>query len=166
MPAGVIGLMVHKAIELWCFPDDLRLIPLLESAALNAGLAGEEQRVEAMHRAHELLERLKLDPFWEKLNSAEERYHEIPYSRISSDWAESGYIDLLYQIGSDWHIVDFKTDSIRSDQEREELTGNYNRQLQRYQSAVKSLIGQAAQAQLCFFDDNGRVKVVETKPYD
>jgi ATP-dependent exoDNAse (exonuclease V) beta subunit len=153
--------MVHKAIELWCFPDDPLLIPLLESAALNAGLAGEEQRVEAVRRARELLERLKLDPFWETLNSAEERHHEIPYSRISSDWAESGYIDLLYQIGSDWHIVDFKTDSIRSDQEREELIGNYNRQLQRYQSAVKSLMGQTAQSQLCFLDDNGKVRVFD-----
>jgi ATP-dependent exoDNAse (exonuclease V) beta subunit len=67
----------------------------------------------------------------------------------------------LYRIGSDWYIVDFKTDSIRSDQEREELIGQYSRQLQRYQSAVKSLIGQAAQAQLCFLDDNGGVRVNE-----
>jgi ATP-dependent helicase/nuclease subunit A len=161
VPAGVIGLMVHKAIELWCFLDETRLIPLLESAALNAGLASEEQRVEAVRRARELLERLKLDPFWETLNSAEERHHEVPYSRISNDWAESGYIDLLCRIGSDWYIVDFKTDTIRSDQEREELIGQYSRQLQRYQSAVKSLIGQAAQAQLCFLDDNGRVRVNE-----
>jgi len=163
VPAGVIGIMVHKAIELWCFPEDPNLIPLLESAALNAGLASEEQRVEAVRRARELLERLKFDPFWETLNSAEERHHEIPYSRISSDWAESGYIDLLCRSGSDWHIVDFKTDSIRSDQEREELIGNYNRQLQRYQSAVKSLIGQVAQSHLCFLDDNGKVKVVEVE---
>jgi|CXWL01.1.fsa_nt_gi ATP-dependent helicase/nuclease subunit A len=161
VPTSVIGLMVHKAIELWCFPDDPRLIPLLESAALNAGLAGEEQRVEAVRRAHELLGRLNLDPFWETLKSAEERHHEIPYSRTASDWAESGYIDLLYRMGNGWYIVDFKTDSIRSDQEREELIGNYYRQLQRYQSAVKLLIGQAAQAQLCFLDDTGKVRVIE-----
>lgn len=39
--------------------------------------------------------------------------------------------------------------------------GNYSRQLQRYQSAVKSLIGQAAQAQLNFLDDFGRAKLVD-----
>lgn len=45
--------------------------------------------------------------------------------------------------------------------ERAELVGQYKRQLQRYLSAVKLLIGQAAQAYICFLDDNGRVGVVE-----
>ena len=161
IPPSVIGQMTHKAMELWLSVDDSRLIPLLETLALSAGLSRNEQRAEAVRHVYELIGRFSVHPLRAEINSADKRHHEVPYTRINGDHTETGYIDLLYRKGDTWHIVDFKTDSIRSDQEREELIGNYNRQLQRYQSAVKSLIGQAAQAQLCFLDDNGRVKLVD-----
>jgi hypothetical protein len=38
LPPGVIGHLVQKAIELWLFPSNPHLIPLLEMAARNEGL--------------------------------------------------------------------------------------------------------------------------------
>ena len=159
-PPSVTGQMVHKAIELWLFPDDPRLIPMLEAAALNAGLASGEQRIEAVRRARELLERLHMHPLWDELDTAIERHHEIPYSRMNGDQAETGYIDLLYRTASGWQVLDFKTDLIRNVTQREALVGKYARQMQRYVSAVESLLGEPVQVRMCFLDDMGNVTVV------
>ncbi|PKO04323.1 MAG: hypothetical protein CVU41_17680 [Chloroflexi bacterium HGW-Chloroflexi-3] len=76
------------------------------------------------------------------------------------DYAETGYIDLLYCSQTGWQIVDFKTDSIRSAAERAELVNKYSRQMRRYASAVETLIGQQVQTRICFLDDNGRIGLV------
>ena len=162
VPPSVTGQMVHKAIELWLFPDDPRLIPMLEAAALNAGLASDEQRIEAVRRARELLERLQTHPLWEEINTAQERHHEIPYSRMTGDQAETGYIDLLYRTASGWQVLDFKTDLIRNVAQREALVAKYALQMQRYVSAVENLLAAPVQVRMCFLDDMGRVALVKT----
>ena len=96
IPPGVVGQMVHKAIELWLFPGDPQLLPLLETAALNAGLAHPIQRSTAVRHAVEYLERLRNHPLRSEIDAAAQRYHELPYSRRVDDHAETGYIDLLY----------------------------------------------------------------------
>jgi ATP-dependent exoDNAse (exonuclease V) beta subunit len=160
VPPNVIGQMTHKAIELWLTVDDPRLISLLESLALAAGLATQEQRVEAIRRVRGLIERFCDHPLRAEIQSADERHHEAPYSRMNGAYAETGYIDLLYRTGDVWHVVDFKTDSIRSSSEREELIALYTRQISRYANAVHTLLGQVPQLRICFLDDEGRVGVI------
>lgn len=159
VPSGVIGQMTHKAIELWLHVDDPRLIPLLETLALNARLASAEQRTEAVRHVRELIERFCQHPLYAEIDSVDERHHEIPYSRMNGEHAETGYIDLLYRKGDVWHIVDFKTDSIRSAFEREKLIGEYSNQLRRYANAVHGLIGKESILSLCFLDDEGKVNI-------
>jgi len=161
VPPAVIGQMTHKAIELWLSVDDPRLIPLLETLALGAGLASEKQRIEAVRRARELIQRFCAHPLRAEIDAADERHHEVPYTHLNGEYTETGYIDLLYRKGDTWHIVDFKTDSIRSDAERIELIGKYKSQILRYQNAVQMLIGQPARMETCFLDDNDRVRVTE-----
>jgi hypothetical protein len=115
IPPSVIGQLVHKAIELWLFPDDLRFTDLLKTFALDFGLSTVEQRFGAVRRAQEFLERLQAHPFWNELSAATQRYHEVPYSYLNEDHAETGYIDLICRTAEGWQIIDFKTDSIRSD---------------------------------------------------
>ena len=75
--------------------------------------------------------------------------------------AETGYIDLLYDSPSGWQIVDFKTDSIRSVKERDDLIRQYSRQMHRYSGAVETLIGQKAQTRIIFLDDHGRIEIAK-----
>jgi len=159
IPSSVIGQMVHKAIELWLFPEDARLIQLLETVVLNAGLSSSAQRVEAIRRTVELLERLRAHPLWDEIDSSQERYHEVPYSRMVGERAETGYIDLLYRASDGWQVVDFKTDSIRSDTVREKLTEQYRRQMNRYENAVETLLGQIPKSRICFLDDCESVNI-------
>jgi len=89
--------------------------------------------VAALRRTLELLERLRTHPLWDEITSA----------------AEAG-----------WQVVDFKTDSIRSARERNELVSLYRRQMSRYGGAVAGLLGGPAQVRICFLDDDGRVETV------
>jgi ATP-dependent exoDNAse (exonuclease V) beta subunit len=107
--------MVHRAIELWLFPGDARLFPFLEATVLHAGLSSVAQQTAAISRTGELLNRLRAHPIWEEINSAEACYHEVPYSRMNGERAETGYIDLLYCTRAGWQVVDFKTDLIRNE---------------------------------------------------
>jgi ATP-dependent helicase/nuclease subunit A len=161
VPPGVIGQMVHKAIQLWLFPGNARLIPLLETTVLNAGIADRKQRAEAVHKVIRLLERLQTHSLCNEINTAAERYHEVPYSRAIKERSETGYIDLLYRNRTGWHVIDFKTDSIRSAEERDKLVTLYSRQLSRYFHAVRGLLGQSAQVGICFLDDMGSVNVID-----
>jgi ATP-dependent helicase/nuclease subunit A len=160
-PPGVIGQMVHKAIQLWLFPEDDRLIPMLESAVLNAGLATLSQRAEAVRRTVQLLQRFRNHPLWEEINSAQSRNHEIPYSRMNGERAETGYIDLLFCTPAGWQIVDFKTDIIRNQATRVKLIEQYKFQMLRYEKAVNSLLGHVPTVCLCFLDDHGVVNLVQ-----
>ena len=161
IPAGVIGQLVHKAIELWLLPEDPRLIPMLETAALNAGLAQKSQRSAAVHHAIDLLARLKDHPLRKEVEAATQIHHELPYSRMVKGHAETGYIDLMYLSPAGWQILDFKTDSIRSTDEGVCLIRRYSSQMRKYASAVETLLGQKVQTRICFLDDRGKIELLE-----
>jgi ATP-dependent helicase/nuclease subunit A len=161
IPPSVIGQMVHRAIELWLFPEDSRLIPFLAATALHVGLSNAAQKAAAISRTVELLKKLRAHPVWEEINSAQARYHEVPYSRMNGERAETGYIDLLYYTPTGWQVVDFKTDVIRNDATRAKLIEQYRFQLIRYEKAVNSLLGQTPAIYICFLDDHGYVNVVQ-----
>ena len=134
-------------------------LKLLESLTLDAGLATDEQRVEAVRRVRELIGRFCTHPLREEIEHADERHHEVPYTRMNGNRSETGYIDLLYRKGDEWFVVDFKTDVIRSEEQYKELVGKYSKQLERYASAIKQLLGQDAKLSICFLDNNGRTHV-------
>lgn len=161
IPPQVIGTMTHKALELWLSSDDPRLIPLLETLALDAGLASQEVRIEAVRRVRELIERFCIHPLFEEITNSDARYHEVPYTYMDEGRTQNGYIDLLYRKGDVWHIVDFKTDSINSKTELNKLLDLYTPQLFRYAKAVHGLLGQIPQLKICFLDNEGEVGVKE-----
>jgi ATP-dependent exoDNAse (exonuclease V) beta subunit len=109
----------------------------------------------------ELVARFCAHPLRAEIDSADERHHEVPYSHMTGERAETGYMDLLYRKGDAWHVIDFKTDSIRSSAEGQKLIRKYTKQLRRYEGAVRGLIGQDVTLSLCFLDDEGRVMVVD-----
>lgn len=160
LPGMVLGNLVHKALHRWCFPGDPRLEDLLEVEALRAGLVGEPQRAHAVEQAVALLDRLRQHPIWAQIDATSERYHELPYALQVGGGTENRYIDLLYHDGNGWQIIDFKTDPIHTPGHREELLVRYAPQVQRYERAVKQLLGVDARSSICFLDDHGQVRLV------
>ena len=137
-----------------------QLFGRLQKLRLNACiLVTQEQRIEAVRRVRGLLERFCEHPLRREIDSADERHHEVPYSRMNGEYSETGYIDLLYRKGDTWHVIDFKTDSISSATKRKELIGTYTKQLNRYAGAIQELIGLKTELSLCLLDDEDRILV-------
>lgn len=160
VPGNVLGSMVHKALQRWFFPGDPRLTALLEMETFSAGLANEEQCLVAIDRATELLARLRRHPIWEEINSAQDRYSELPYTYTVEGRIENRVIDLLYQNSNGWKLIDFKTDPMLTHSYKDELVRVYAPQVKQYADVVESKLGQPVQARICFLDDQGKVELV------
>lgn len=159
----IVGKMVHKAVELTRFPGDPLLAPLFETMAYNAGLSLQVQRETAINRAIILLKRFKSHPIADEIANATMCYHEVPYTNMVGERAVTGYIDLLYKNEAGWQILDFKSDTIQNDSQLTELTEKYSAQMKRYAKAVKEILGQSAQARICFLDAFGSLKLQDVQ---
>jgi ATP-dependent helicase/nuclease subunit A len=183
-PAEALGHLVHRAIQNWLFPiadgfmgqsrtygdsqSTDALNRLLETAALEAGLADAAQRSEALRLAEILLIRFRQDPLWLEIDRAELRYHEIPYSYLTpGNRLDTGFIDLLYRSKKEdaqsWQVLDFKTDSLRNKEERLAAIEHYRPQMQRYALAVGNLLREPVRVRICFLDDEGKVSLATIK---
>jgi ATP-dependent helicase/nuclease subunit A len=161
-PAEAVGLLVHHAIQRWLFPGDPGLPGLLETAALEAGLADPAQRLEAVQQAGRLLGRLQRHPLWQEIRQAGERYHEVPFTRMTAGGGlDTGYLDLLYRSAQGWQVIDFKSEALHSPAERQAAIARSLPQMRRYAQAARHLLRQPARVRLCFLDDEGRVSLEE-----
>ncbi len=154
-----VGTMVHKALELWLFPGDIRLLPLLENSALNEGLADESDRGRHIHRVLDILERLQVLPVWTEINTADERHHEIPYNILIDGNPDSRKIDLLYRVKNEWYVIDFKTDHITKPEQKSLKVVEHTKQILSYRTAIKHLLNIDAAPRLFYLDDNGTVSL-------
>jgi ATP-dependent exoDNAse (exonuclease V) beta subunit len=153
---------VHYAIRHWLFPDSPSVAGRLQTLALEAGLADPAQRLEAVRLAELLLKRLQTNPLWREIDLAGERYHEVPYARLTgSSRLVTGYMDLLYRGTGMWQVVDFKTDSLRSLSERQYAVEQHRQQMRRYAQAAVDLLRAPVQVRLCFLDDQGKISLQE-----
>jgi ATP-dependent exoDNAse (exonuclease V) beta subunit len=123
--------------------------------------ASDELRQATVERATELLARLHRHPLWEEIDTALERYSELPYTFNLGGKLENRVIDLLYRTADGWYLVDFKTDSIQTLSQRENLVNDYNLQVRSYAQVAQLQLKQSVQTRLCFLDNQGKVAIVE-----
>jgi ATP-dependent helicase/nuclease subunit A len=160
-PAVVVGAMVHEIIRRWSFPGTAARLNTLDTLALEAGLIDADQRRRAVNEAEKLLIRLEKHPLLAEIEGADERYHELPYSRPHPSWTvDSGRIDLLYKVNGDWRIVDFKTDELRDEDAVQTAVEAYGPQMNRYREAAKQLLNIQPMTAICFLDALGGIRLV------
>lgn len=160
-PAVVVGAMVHEIIRRWSFPGTAARLNTLNVLALEAGLIDADQRRRAVDEAEKLLMRVQEHPILTEIEGADERYHELPYSRPHPSWTvDSGRIDLLYKVNGEWRIVDFKTDELRDDEAVQKAVEEYRPQMNRYREAVQQLLHIQPVTSICFLDALGGIRLV------
>ncbi|MCJ7432978.1 MAG: PD-(D/E)XK nuclease family protein, partial [Anaerolineales bacterium] len=156
-PSWLVGRLVHEALRRWHFPDE-NFDSFLYPFALESGLTNEDEIRAAIHESRRMLERLRAHPLFKELNTAE-RHHELRYDLPD----ERGIIDLLYRIDSNWFIIDFKTDEVKSDEEAQSTIRNkeYNRQVERYACAIESQLGVKAKTRLVFLNVKDNISIFD-----
>jgi ATP-dependent helicase/nuclease subunit A len=162
--AWVVGSLVHQALAAWRFPSDgfgewlagqVRQYGISDSRDIGQVVA-ESTRLMARFRAHSL---------HATMAAAERRFHEVPFSLLTDGQVESGVIDVLFQKGGVWTVVEFKTSHISNEGSLRALLGSndFREQARRYLRAVRLLLGQVPRVVVCLLDYRGAVQV-ETIP--
>ena len=165
-PSWLVGNLVHWALAAWFFPDrqGKDFEAWAREKAYNSGLIEESIVDIAVQDARDLLERFQGSVLYRKMNSADKRVHEIPFSvpGKGGDYTQ-GVIDALYREEETWVLVEFKTDKVNSQQHLDELLqqGDYRNQVDRYLRAVEEILNERPQPVLCFLNYRGSVHLVQ-----
>ncbi len=157
-PAWVIGQLTHEALRRWRFPDQANFDVFLWPFALEAGLTDHAEIQATINEVRRMLRHFQAHPLYAEIAQAD-RLHEVPYALPG----DTGVIDLLYRLGSEWTIVDFKTDEVRSIEEMRATIAReqYAEQVRRYVEAVAPQIGQRPRGRLVFLRVGSTTQVEE-----
>ena len=77
----------------------------------------------------ELVQKILQSPLWQRMLQSQNRFMEVPLSAcfdgrdygLAGETVISGTIDLVFQEGDGWVLVDYKTDTIENDEMLAEL---------------------------------------------
>ncbi len=117
---------------------------------------------------------LQRSSLWEELQTAGQVLTEVPftlkvdsghilYSLISDRSKEQhpflvkGVIDLIYKKNGAWHLVDYKTDRAKHDDDYNKLQGFYSSQLSFYQQVWEVLTGEKVERKCLYFLAHNRI---------
>ena len=161
-PATAVGRIVHAAIQRRAMPGNAVHDRFLEHEAFRSGLVDPSQREAAVRESSELLGRLETHSLWAEITAADEIQHEIPFTTSDSEgMVQSGQIDLLWRDEVGWKIVDFKTDTLRNDEDLEAAIARHKGQVERYVRSAANILGNKPIGMLCFLDSQEQVELVE-----
>lgn len=163
-PARIVGALVHEALSAWKFPasqQDEAFRAWLASRARQLSPFETGQKSPSVSRVTGLLIRLTKHSLFHTLQNAQARFHEIPFFDEGQESRRVGRMDILFNDGHEWTIVDFKTERIPSESVLEDrLQRVYKPQLARYAGAVQRLMAVTPRSIVCLLDYRGRVHVV------
>ncbi len=154
-PSWVVGILVHRALQHWRFPDGPDFASFLRPFALERGLSADQEIRDAIARTSQLLARFQKTTLFAELDRAE-RHHELSYTVEHDGEHDVGVVDLIARRHPDdpWKLYDFKTDRLeaRIDLEAHIADKEYDKQILRYIAALNALLGQRPDAFLVFLD--------------
>lgn len=135
------GRTIHRILEYCAKKDRDNLDLFIENILIEEGRVPEEKE--------EVLDYVKgilSSPFWERVMRSKKRFMEVPFGQhlpgSPNDTIVSGVIDLVFLEEEGWVIVDYKTDTVRDDEELSRLVDYYSPQLDLYCSFWEELIGE------------------------
>ncbi len=144
----VRGSLAHRAIEVWFTTGERpSLVELAQRLDVEVGYQTIQHLATDVDR---MLDQLGASPLAATLrDSNTHAYFELPFSW---DWAGlpvHGTIDLAYEAGGTWRLLDFKTDEVRSDS-LTEAAAPYLPQLALYAAALERAVGRRPETGLLF----------------
>lgn len=159
-PAWVIGQLVHSSLAAWRFPGPDYAV-WAGRQARHYGLTSLPQIIHTAVASKVLLRRFRAHPLSQRLEQAEQRWHEVPYTLLVDGQPETGLIDCLFREAGRWHLVEFKTDQVRDEAHLSQLFAetDYVAQLRRYRQAAEQVLGQPVGPLLCWLNYQGQVLV-------
>ena len=166
-PARLVGELTHQALAAWRFPGgDGRLEAWLAGQARAYGLPDAGQVVKALARSLRLLSRFQQHPLYAAMDEATIRRAEVPYQLLRDGALHRGRLDALFQQAGRWTVVEFKSDAIRDEAERQQVLArtDYLNQVRRYRQVVEQFTGQTPAVILCWLNVDNRIYLQTDDP--
>ena len=144
------GNLAHAAIEEWFTTGERP--PLARLARTLGADLDERAAARVVAEVDAMLDLFDYSPLAATLRDPDTRAHfELPFSWDWDGVPVHGTIDLAYEAGGAWRVVDFKTDEVRGDMA--DTAAPYLPQLALYASALERATGQRPEASLLFLRD-------------
>jgi ATP-dependent helicase/nuclease subunit A len=137
------GRTIHHVLEYCAKKDQDNLDLFIKNVLIEEGRVPEEKE--------EVLEYVKgilSSPFWKRVMRSKKRFVEVPFGQHvpgspgNNDTLVSGVIDLVFLEEEGWVIVDYKTDTVKDDEELYRLVDYYSPQLDLYRSFWEEIAGE------------------------
>jgi ATP-dependent helicase/nuclease subunit A len=151
-----IGEIVHNALQ-WLHTG-VDVTQQIRASAWSLGVTNDAIFVPALDEVSALIRDIQKSPLWQEIANAEEIYREYPFSFKLGGRVINGKIDVLFRVGKRWHIVDFKSDSVRPEYIRRHAE-RYHMQLGVYAAAVTEALGKAPVTRLHYLRPNVTITV-------
>jgi ATP-dependent helicase/nuclease subunit A len=163
-PPWIVGELAHQALSEWRIPggrNETSLERWLRARARAAGLVDDDQVARTETRVRRLLMGFTRHQLFAEIDEAHTRLHEVPYSRRQAEKVDSGKLDLLYRNGSQWTIVEFKTDYVAGNRDFQTLLEEegYLEQIRRYAAAGDTFLGERPRCLLWMLNWQGQSRV-------
>ena len=165
-PARIVGEIVHRALQLWKFPDqgENEFIDWAAVELKSRGVLRESEIKNGYRRIKNILERFQDHELFNRMATAEKLLHEIPYSVGDKNKPyQSGVIDAMFREDGRWFIIEFKSDEIRDKRRFDWVWQNedYQQQVKKYIRAAELVLGEKPEAILCFLNYEKRIHLVD-----
>jgi len=159
--AWAVGSIVHDALAGWVYePSESRspLTAFVYQRAQAYGVVDEHAMDILQSQVWAFLDAYTTSELHQRVLHASRREHEVAYAvptlSIGQSDHELGIVDLMFLEDDTWHIVEFKTDRLRSDESYQDLLSNpkndYCAKLEAYTTAANRLLADSVEAYLCF----------------
>jgi ATP-dependent exoDNAse (exonuclease V) beta subunit len=156
----LLGELFHRAVQRGMYPEAAeRDFHRWAGAALRRkGLINETQIQRTIAETVRLLGRLRRWEGFQDLEAADIDRREIPFSYRVGGKLETGRIDVLYRLDGTWTVLEYKTDSIQSQEELQEKIREYQPQVRKYLEAVEGVVGARPSGWIVFLDVEGELQ--------
>ena len=138
------GRTIHRVLECCAKKGQANLDLFIENILTEEGRMPEEKE-EVLEYVNGILK----STFWERVMNSKHRFVEVPFGQqvagspgSSNDTLVSGVIDLVFQVEEGWVIVDYKTDTVKGDEDLYKLADYYSPQLALYRSFWENITGE------------------------
>lgn len=163
--AYVIGNVVHRALKVGLLPSQTTRDQFdygLKTYAWEHGVIEPYQHEYAVAEARRLLQQYEKSKLGQILHHADPIFREYEFTYQHGSYIIHGIIDLLFYHEDRWHVLDFKTNRIIT-QNAPTFSQRFRYQMGAYAQAVEAYIGAVPQVWLYYLHPNYMYEMTESE---
>ena len=155
-----LGTVLHRCFELLDFRDNQSAQALSSAVIAESNFSHPVNADSISELLKKMLQKFNSTKLARDLANADEIHREIDFVTSFGSVTLNGQIDLLYRLGENWHIVDYKSDFVTPDSLTDKLK-NYALQLGVYADAIYRHFGVLPKSTSLYFMRSGDLSWLE-----